>query len=431
MSEIIRVKVRRGKHRHSKKHSHAKSLAPLSKKIEARYPHIYRAFCDLSAFFKRHRFFKILLITASFGALLLLISALFPQLAKGYSDTIGHFLRICLATATSFLPFSLAEALILAFLLFLPVWLVTLVLALIRKYKLRRIHRKMRHILLTPIAALCIVLCLFLFTLAPSYHRPPIAETVGVDDANVDTESLYETLRYFVAEINTDLIKIEDNQSKTGSTVMKLSFSEMADDLNLCYQNVASYNICPAGGIPAKKLFSSNLLAKSGLAGVYTFFTGETNINTAYPDFCTPYTTAHELAHARGIANESDADFAAFVACDASNEVYIRYSGYVNALTSMLNEIYAFIDAEAKANPEFAAEINTEVSSIIAELHPRFWEELEAYNDFYNETSDEMLTQTFEDLNDTYLKSQGQSSGVDSYQHLTALIVNFYVHYLA
>lgn len=429
MSEIIRVKVHRGKHHRSKRRGHAKSLAPFSKKFEARFPRTFHAFSDLRAFFKKHPFFRALLICSHVGLLLFFLCMLFPEIAKGYSDTVGHFLRICLATCTSFFPFSFAEALTILAFLFLPVWFVTLILALIRKYKLRRIHRKMRYVLLTPVTAASLILCLFLFTFAPSYQATPLHESAGIDESVIETNDLYETLTYFVAEINADLLTLEQNED--GSTNMDLTFSELSSIVNLSYQNTASYsNLCPASGLPSKPLFTSEFLAKFGLAGVFTFFTGETNINTAYPDFCLPYATAHELAHARGIAYENDADFLAFVTCASSTHHYVRYSGYLNTLVSMLNEINLYLDDLEESDPLLAAEIQTEIQQILADLHPAVGEELKAYSAFYQEHTDAALSEAFHDVNDTYLKTQGQADGADSYQHLTALVVNFYVNYM-
>lgn len=431
MSEIIRVKVRRGKHhRHSSHHKRAKSLASSSKKFQTRFPRIYRVFKNTLNFFKKHRFFGLLTILNLAGLLLNAIFFLFEDFAADYTATFGHFLRLCLGTLSSFFPFSLGEFLVLSFLAFMLIWVFVLYFALKRKYTLRRIHHKMRNTLLAPLAAALIVLSLFLFTFSSAYHTPPLAQKLGLNESDIYDRDLYNTVEYLVQEINTTLSKIETDDA--GSTVMPYNFNNLSSEINLSFQDLNDEEqICPATGSPAKSFVTSPILTKFSLAGVYTFFSGEANINTAYPDFCLPYYTAHELAHQRGIASENDANFTAFLVCAASTDPYIRYSGHLNALMVLKTELAQFLAIHEAQDPDYTTEIRDNVNNILAKLDERVNAELRAYHAFYNEHKNDSLTKLSSDLNDTYLKTQGQTAGEDSYQYLTALIVNYYTTYLA
>ena len=49
------------------------------------------------------------------------------------------------------------------------------------------------------------------------------------------------------------------------------------------------------------------------ISGIYTFYTGESNININYPDFVVASSATHEMAHQRGVARENEANFVSFV----------------------------------------------------------------------------------------------------------------------
>jgi hypothetical protein len=77
------------------------------------------------------------------------------------------------------------------------------------------------------------------------------------------------------------------------------------------------------------------------ISGVYTFFTGEANLNVNFPDYVLPYTAAHEFAHQRGIAREDEANFVAFLVCMESDDAYIRYSGALNIYEYVVSALYS------------------------------------------------------------------------------------------
>ena len=52
-----------------------------------------------------------------------------------------------------------------------------------------------------------------------------------------------------------------------------------------------------------------------------------------------PFTVAHEYAHLLGAASEAEANFLAYLACEASENQYIYYSGSLSALEYLLSDI--------------------------------------------------------------------------------------------
>ena len=129
-----------------------------------------------------------------------------------------------------------------------------------------------------------------------------------------------------------------------------------------------------------------------------------------------PYIMCHEAAHRLAIASEQEANFAAFLACDASNDVRFRYSGYYNAAGYCLNALYRY-------DPERTQELLQEFADgdgregLLLFLSDRA--ATSAYYDSYEGAFEEVGQK----VNDTYLKSFGESTGVRSY----GLVVDYLI----
>lgn len=89
-----------------------------------------------------------------------------------------------------------------------------------------------------------------------------------------------------------------------------------------------------------KQIAVSKLMTYTHIAGVYTYYTGEANLNTNFPSYTLPYTAAHELSHQRGTAREDEANFLAFLVCMESDDEYIKYSGYLNLFEYVAGALY-------------------------------------------------------------------------------------------
>jgi hypothetical protein len=98
------------------------------------------------------------------------------------------------------------------------------------------------------------------------------------------------------------------------------------------------------GGV--KTPFLTGFYEWFGIAGFYFPFTGEGNVRAGIPAIDFPKTLAHEMAHQRGVARESEANFWGYLAAVHSDDVLARYSAYRFANRQMVSEL-ARIDALA------------------------------------------------------------------------------------
>ena len=126
-----------------------------------------------------------------------------------------------------------------------------------------------------------------------------------------------------------------------------------------------------------------------------------------------PFTMCHEMAHRMCIAREDDANFAAFLACEANEKVEYRYSGYFMAFRYCYNAL-ASVDSAA-------------AGAIKAECSQQMLRDLEAYDKFFRDNRDDSATRLADNVNDAYLKASGDEKGIASYGAVCDQLVNWYI----
>ncbi|MGM9680480.1 MAG: DUF3810 domain-containing protein, partial [Eubacteriales bacterium] len=165
-----------------------------------------------------------------------------------------------------------------------------------------------------------------------------------------------------------------------------------------------------------KYVVMSEPMSYTHITGVYTFFTGESNLNVNFPDYTLPYTAAHEFAHQRGIAREDEANFVAFLASMESEDPYILYSAYVNMLEYVMNALYSadknlYMDLYRRFDSRLVGEFN-------------------AYSQFYEKYRENKVADVSSAVNNSYLQSQGVEVGSRSYGLVVDLTVAYYHAYV-
>lgn len=159
-----------------------------------------------------------------------------------------------------------------------------------------------------------------------------------------------------------------------------------------------------------KPVCVSEILSYQNLSGVYSPFTVEANYNADMVDYNIPFTLCHELSHLRGFMQEEEANFIAFLACIGSENGDFEYSGYLTGWVYCMN---ALRRADAKEWQKVRESLDETAEANLRE-NSRFWDR---YDGTVAEVSDK--------VNDTYLKVNGQSEGVQSYGRMVDLIIAY------
>ena len=160
-----------------------------------------------------------------------------------------------------------------------------------------------------------------------------------------------------------------------------------------------------------KPVKSGAAMTYLGISGIYTYYTGESNINTAFPIAEMTFVSAHELSHQRGIMRENEANFMAFLVTTTSDDPYLNYCGYLSMYQYVATALY-------RTNPERYSEICRELGA-----GPRG--DLIAINRVIEAYGETFIADISRLVNDLFLKSNG-TAGVVTYGEVVKLTVAYY-----
>ena len=349
------------------------------------------------------RFASISFLVFAFSYLIFRACLFSPELADTVNGTVSQGVRYVLAMLSHYVPFSFFELLV----ILSPVILILLIIFFVKRGTDRA--GRVRSIV-SLLAIVSLIFTSYLYTLAIGYHTTPISEKTGIEDSSdITADQLYDTVNIVVDEIN---LLLENIALTDGETRMPYSVNELSERLVSAYNVfLEDYPIFTNYPSRVKPVYFSTVMSDFRISGIYTFFTGEANVNVEYPDYCLPFVAAHEMAHQRGISRENEANFVAFLVAIGSDDEYIRYSGYLNVYEYLASALYRadselYYDARARLGETALADIR-------------------AANAVYNEHKDSILGKINERLNDAYLKANG-TDGVVSYNYVVRLTVGYY-----
>ena len=346
----------------------------------------------------------VLVILGLVSAAVWRLSVAYVEISDFFTGTLSFALRFVLTRATYFIPFSLAEIMLFAC---APLFIFILVRLITAKKKRTALLK-----LLTRAAAVWgAFMFVFTFTLGVCYGKSPVNTKMGFERRLISSDDLYAAMEILTGELNEIAASIDYTRSE--STKMPYGFRELSNKLNGAYKNMlGKYKLFNRINARAKPAVISELMSRMHITGVYSFFTGEANVNVGFPDYSVVYAAAHEMAHLMGVGREDEANFVAFLVCIHSGDDYIRYSGLANMSEYIGGALY-------RANSDKYIEAMAAMPEVVIN-------ERAAYSKFFDKYRDTQISQVASAVNNTYLKAQGQEEGVKSY----GLVVDFAVAYL-
>ncbi len=260
----------------------------------------------------------------------------------------------------------------------------------------------------------CLLLFLYMFQCGINYRRSSFAEESGIQIQRHSIEDLESLCRYLAERVN-ETEQLTGRKGQTESTpppvfrFLRLAGKEGQASMRRLGEEYPGLS----GSYPyPKPLLNPRLLTVQKLTGVYSPFTLEANYNSEIPYYNIPFTICHELSHLRGYMQEEEANFIAFLACIGSSEPYFNYSGYLSAWVYCGNAL--------------AAQDYDAFASIYTTLNRRSMQDLDFNREFWKKY-DGKLAETTDQVNDAYLKANGQEQGVRSYGMVTDLILEYYL----
>jgi hypothetical protein len=356
---------------------------------------------------KRLKKTRLLIAAALFAAGMIGIAGYYifrdlPQVMTAARDGFAHVWRTALGAATAWIPFSVYEAGVTLLALCALLWLCKTIYLAVRRSFRRAVFRR-----LIPAAVAGIwVWALFLWTWCAGYYAVPFYDGV-LTGGGVTAAQLEGAARYFLAGAN----EYAERVPRTGDGSVVLGSLR---DAARVYSNLSEELRLPDSPAAPKPMLYSKLMSSLQFTGVYMAITGEANVNVDCPAALIPCTAAHELAHARGVAREGEADFFGILACITADESLLeyRYSGYLTGLIKLGNALY-------RANPGRYYALAAEYSELVlADLRREgeYWAR-------YQQTAASAAVMS---AYDSYLKSNGQEDGARSYEQSADLLAEWW-----
>lgn len=342
------------------------------------------------------------LITSGVLAVLTVLLVALAMNIPGFFNiypAISRKILSALAAFTAPVPFAVWEWVALG----LFVWaIVSLVLSLRKHHFVRWLSGVLEGV--------CIGVFLFVGIWGLNHFGPAIQEKMAFSVGETSVAQLKEATEYYLSvanELSTQVPRDKNGLFGPGK------FEDLAKQAGNGYQTLAKqYDLFDGSTVRVKKLTSSYFFGKMGITGIFVDFTGESCVSTKTFAASVPFTMCHEIGHRMAIAAENEANFAAFLACDASDSVIFRYSGYYEAFS------YCF-SALSKADPDAAGQVWAQVNEWVAA------DRTGAYH-HYEQVTSETAEKISDTVNDTYLKAFSQSSGVQSYGEVADLLIAWY-----
>jgi hypothetical protein len=339
------------------------------------------------------------------GVLLQGLAAMFPGLTERlYARLVYPQLLIILSSFSRRFSFSVGEA--------LTCFLLAATFACVVKFcflmYLRPAERPRRVIdsacFVLWVAA--VFLWVFLLSFGLNYQRPLLFVLLGYEQRAASVTELEAMSRVVVHGVNENYEEAHANNRSAPE------IEEITNLLEESYNSVPDLRSLPHGKYASPKpVFASEVMSRLGVSGIYFPFTGEPNFNADAPDFQLPFSMAHEMAHQRGVARESEANFVAYLVCINSRDPFIRYSGYRNGL-GVLGELY-------RLDPQKAIEI-------VRQIGPGYREDSHRAAVFWAKAAG-AAGALGQRVNDLYLRANRVKSGAADYSGSTALIIGYYL----
>lgn len=241
-----------------------------------------------------------------------------------------------------------------------------------------------------------------------------LAEDIRLDVTAYTLQELQDATIYYRDQANA--LSSQISRDASGNPVFSdfETLASQADDgfQTLTYEQM--YSIFAGSTLPVKKLGWANMYTSMGITGFTMPLTGESAVNPQIPAISLPFTMCHEMAHRMCIANERDANFAAFLACRFNSSLEFQYSAYFMAYRYCYNALYS------SGGSAMAQTVSSGVST-------QLQHDLTEYNSFFAANQDQKATKTANQVNDTYLKVSGDAQGIASYGDVCNLLVSWYI----
>lgn len=245
-----------------------------------------------------------------------------------------------------------------------------------------------------------------------NFYASALSEDIRMDKVPLQQTDLENALIYFRDQANA----LADSLPRdAGGNLLYDDFDTLAEMAANGYRNLTQegYAVFAGSWLPPKKLSWAWAYNAMGICGVSMALTGEASVNPEIPNMSIPFVMCHEMSHRMCIALEDDANFAAFLACQANDDAQFQYSAYYMAYRYCYNAL-------AKADPAALQQIHNGVNE-------SFRRDLKFYDAFFAREKKQVATNVANTANNAYIQASGDKNGTASYGMVATQLTTWYL----
>lgn len=352
-------------------------------------------------FIKKHMLFTIQLIILGFltlSLILLLILKTNIDICEAWSRGLMRFHTSLFGKINEWIPFSITEVLMIGIIAGVIFLLVTAIISFKKKKPWVAVGR-----LMTIALIVMGILVTYNATFEFAYNRKSLQ--IELYEGKVDKDDYYQIVDYFITDMNNCADELEFKEN--GELKKKYSNSQLNKVLKEQYLKLDN-NYFSSYTPKVKPMATSFIYTWFGITGWFFAPTGEAVVNLRTTNAELPFCFAHEMSHSKGVASENDAQMvAAYITLNDVDDAYLRYSGYINTLGSILS--MAKYSSDPDAFKTLFSKIDAKIINNINYIN-RFWDK------------NAVMLKFGDAVNDFYLKLSGQKGGSSDYQDTKPII---------
>ncbi len=242
-----------------------------------------------------------------------------------------------------------------------------------------------------------------------NYYRQPITWKLGIEK-EYSKEQLVNFTQYLIAQSN------HYQEQITGDTIKPVQIpytrKEIFQKTEAGYGDLKT--TYPSFEYRKRSLKSSLFsvpLSYMGYGGYLNPFSNEAQVNGITPIYRMPTVSGHEVGHQLGYSAEDATNFIGFLVTVKNQDPYFKYAAYSHALG------YCLSDLSRKDENLFKGllnDLNPGVKKNFREV-AAFWKRYE-----------NPLEPVFKSIFNTFLKVNNQEEGIQSYNSVVGLLINYH-----
>lgn len=317
-----------------------------------------------------------------------------------YSTGIYPYISKVSRYILGWIPFSVGDLLYVV----LIVWLLFSLYKLVKKR-----FGNWKKFLTETLLALNIIYLSFHLLWGFNYYRLPLHQALNIGN-EYTTEELGKLTKRLIDRSNELHSELQPNDS--AAVFFPFTVQEIFNKTPEGYTEIEES--FPKLDYPPKSIKNSLFrypLSVMGFGGYLNPITNEAQINGLIPGHRWPLVSCHEQGHQLGFAKENEANFIGVLASTNNPDRYFKYSGYIFALRYCLNEYYL---RDPKAAEALKPIIKPGIFANYKESYD-FWARFE-----------NPLEPVIEAIYGKYLVANNQPGGMQSYNYVVGLLVNYY-----